>query len=152
MTPVRTLERRDVEAWGRMRAELWRWADAGELMEEARAAASGESDLTVFIADQNGDAVGFLELSLRSYAEGCSGSPVPYIEGWFVAPAHRGEGYGAALVRAAEEWSRARGYDEIGSDTESANIDSRTAHAALGFEEVETIVVFRKALHRGHAG
>lgn len=47
---------------------------------------------------------------------------------------------------AAEEWSRARGYREMGSDTEAVNRLSRDAHAALGFEEVETLVIFRKSL------
>jgi aminoglycoside 6'-N-acetyltransferase I len=49
-------------------------------------------------------------------------------------------------MRAAEEWSRAHGYTELGSDTEEFNRLSRDAHAALGFEEVETLVVFRKPL------
>ena len=43
-------------------------------------------------------------------------------------------------MRAAEEWSRSRGY------TEAVNRLSRAAHKALGFVEVETLVVFRKEL------
>ena len=43
--------------------------------------------------------MGFLELSLRSYAEGTSDSPVPYVEGWFVRADARGRGAGQAPRR-----------------------------------------------------
>ncbi len=102
--------------------------------------------MVVFVAEENGTLVGFLELGLRSVAEGCTSSPVPYVEGWYVAADWRRRGVGGALMQAAEEWSRARGYTELGSDTEEANRLSRAAHAALGFEEVETLVVLRKPL------
>jgi hypothetical protein len=49
-------------------------------------------------------------------------------------------------MKRAEEWSRSRGYIELGSDTEATNALSRAAHAALGFHEVETLVVFREQL------
>jgi len=39
-----------------------------------------------------------------------------------------------------------RGYAELGSDARADNRLSHLAHAALGFDEVETLVVFRKAL------
>jgi predicted GNAT superfamily acetyltransferase len=44
----------------------------------------------------------------------------------------------------AADWGRAHGYMELGSDTEATNHLSRAAHAALGFEEVETLVIFRR--------
>lgn len=116
-----------------MRAELW----PGEELYEDPA-------LTVFVAEEREGLVGFLELSLRSYAEGCDSSPVPYVEGWFVAEAWRRRGVGGALMQAAEEWSREHGFTEMGSDTQDWNRLSRDAHAALGFSEVETITVFRK--------
>jgi hypothetical protein len=55
-------------------------------------------------------------------------------------------GVGGDLMNAAMEWSRTHGYTELGSDTEVTNTLSRAAHAALGFGEVETLVLFRKAL------
>ena len=60
--------------------------------------------------------------------------------------AHRQKGIGAALVRAAEEWARAEGCTEFGSDTGIHNELSVTAHLALGFAEEERIVCFRKDL------
>ncbi|HEX2189449.1 MAG TPA: GNAT family N-acetyltransferase [Longimicrobiaceae bacterium] len=92
-----------------------------------------------------GGLAGFLELSVRSYAEGCTG-PTPYVESWYVDPDVRGRGIGAALMAAAEQWGRDRGYAELASDTELENRGSQRAHRALGFEEVERAVHFRKAL------
>ncbi len=68
------------------------------------------------------------------------------MEGWFVEEAWRGKGLGRALMAAAEDWSRAHDYPEMGSDALAENRDSREAHAAMGFKEVETFVVFRKQL------
>jgi aminoglycoside 6'-N-acetyltransferase I len=49
-------------------------------------------------------------------------------------------------VEAAETWARLRGFTEIASDTQLANHLSQDAHAALGFEEAERLVSFRKSL------
>ena len=88
---------------------------------------------------------GFLELSVRNYAEGCSG-PVPYVESWYVDSDTRSKGIGRLLMMAAETWARANGYHELASDTELENSGSQLAHAALGFEVVERAVHFRKKL------
>ncbi len=144
--PIRPLEERDIPRWIALRTELWPHESPAELDREGRAALEAEPPLVVFVAEENGTPVGFLELGLRSVVEGCTSSPVPYVEGWYVAADWRRRGVGGALMQAAEEWSRARGYTELGSDTEEVNRLSRAAHAALGFEEVETLVVFRKPL------
>ena len=88
---------------------------------------------------------GFLELSVRNYAEGCSG-PAPYVESWYVEPDARAQGVGRRLMEAAERWARERGYTELASDAELENRGSHRAHAALGFQEVERAVHFRKPL------
>ena len=49
-------------------------------------------------------------------------------------------------MHAAEEWSRVGGCTALGSDPEEVNHLGRAAHAALGFEAVETRVMFRKSL------
>ena len=143
---IRLLEPSDVPRWIQLRSELWPNESRAELETEGRASLLAESPLIVFVAAAEEGLAGFLEMDLRSYAEGCASSPVPYVEGWYVAPDWRRRGVGGALMSAAEQWSRERGYTELGSDTEELNRLSRDAHAALGFEEVETLVVFRKAL------
>jgi aminoglycoside 6'-N-acetyltransferase I len=85
-------------------------------------------------------------LSLRPYVDGCDSSPVPFIEGWYVAPEARRTGVGGTLVRAAEAWAIAQGYSEMASDALLDNDVSHWAHASLGFEEVERAIRFRKSL------
>jgi aminoglycoside 6'-N-acetyltransferase I len=58
----------------------------------------------------------------------------------------RRQGVGAALVRAAEAWARARGYRDLASDALLDNLPSHEAHVALGFGEVERSVKYRKVL------
>lgn len=143
---IRLIEGPDIPRWIELRAQLWPRESPTEMDAEGRAALNAEPPLVVFVAEENGPLVGFLELGLRSVAEGCTSSPVPYVEGWYVEADRRRRGIGRALMHAAEEWSRAHGYTELGSDTEEINRLSRDAHAALGFEEVETLVIFRKSL------
>jgi len=100
----------------------------------------------VFVAEADGHLVGFLELGRRPYAEGCESSPVPFIEGWDVDPDCHRRGIGRALVDAAESSARVGGYTEIASDVLIDNQTSISAHKSLGYQEVERLVCFRKAL------
>jgi aminoglycoside 6'-N-acetyltransferase I len=104
-------------------------------------------DDCVFVIDR-GDGVlgGFITLALRPWAEGCTSTPCAYIEGWWVAPELRRHGWGRKLVAAAERWAIAQGSRELGSDVELDNTGSLAAHGALGFEEVQRSVFFRKRL------
>lgn len=100
----------------------------------------------VFVVERSDGTVGgFLELSVRNYAEGCTGA-TPYLESWFVDEDLRRSGAGRALMDAAEQWAREHGYAEMASDALLDNAVSHAAHRALGFEEVERSVHFRKAL------
>jgi len=145
---TRPLEPRDRHIWATMRAELWPDEDSDLLGHETLLHFSGSPlAAAVFICeDLDGAPCGFLELSLRAYAEGCTSNPVPFIEGWYVRPAARHKGAGRALVSAAENWALLRNFTEIASDTEISNAQSQGAHAALGYEEVERLVTFRKSL------
>jgi aminoglycoside 6'-N-acetyltransferase I len=142
---VRLIGRSDLEAWCRMRRALWPEAAPAELHEEAEAYLRGVSPLqAVFLGvGQTGEPWGMLELSLRSVAEGCHGTPVPYVEGWYVVPQARRRGVGRRLMAAAEAWARERGFAEIASDAVIGNRQSERAHLALGFVEVERAIHFR---------
>lgn len=133
-----------------MRHRLWPHADAGDLLNEAHTFVADANDSTidaVFVAAEAGSQpAGFIELSIRDFADGCDSMPIPHIEGWYVEPAARRNGVGRDLMRAAEAWARERGFTEIASDTEVENVDSQHAHARCGFEETERLVKFRKAL------
>jgi aminoglycoside 6'-N-acetyltransferase I len=101
----------------------------------------------VFIAVRDdGSPCGFVEVGERSFAEGCETSPAAYVEAWYVDPDVRQQGVGRALLTAAEDWARANGYSEIGSDALLDNVVSHEAHERSGYAEVVRLVVFRKAL------
>jgi aminoglycoside 6'-N-acetyltransferase I len=132
--------------WARLRDRLWPGSPADHDAETRAHFASGAAAPVVFLAEMDGVAVGFLELDYRKYAPGCTSSPIPYIEGWYVEPPFRKRGVGRALVRAAEAYARAEGYDEIASDAEIVNTGSIAAQRALGFEEIERVVCFYRRL------
>ncbi|MEO1190594.1 MAG: GNAT family N-acetyltransferase [Pseudomonadota bacterium] len=99
-----------------------------------------------WLAWQGEAVVGFVEASVRPYANGCDSRPVPFLEGIWVKPEQRDQHVGQALVMAVEAWARDLGFHELGSDVEICNLRSQAAHQAWGFEERETVVYYRRLL------
>ncbi len=103
--------------------------------------------LVLLVAEEHGKVIGFVEVGLRSHADGCDPTrPAGFLEGWYVDPEHRRRGVGRALVQAAEAWARSQGCTELGSDTWLDSEDSQRAHESLGFEVVDRCVHYRKKL------
>ncbi|HEY3803082.1 MAG TPA: GNAT family N-acetyltransferase [Kofleriaceae bacterium] len=141
----------DAPRIGELAHALWPDGSADEHAEHAAAIALGKPEstlpLVVFIAEHAGEIVGFIEVGLRSHADGCDARrPVGFIEGWYVEPRLQRSGVGRALMAAAEAWSREQGASELASDTWLDNAGSQRAHEALGFEVVDRCVNYRKAL------
>jgi aminoglycoside 6'-N-acetyltransferase I len=131
-----------------MRERLWP-AEPGEHAREIDryfAGTLGEPVEVLLAFNERGEALGFIELSIRRYAEDCVTDRVAFIEGWYVEPFARRSGVGRALVRAAETWGRSQGCTELGSDTEFQNEASIAAHFALGFSDAGAIRCFKKNL------
>jgi aminoglycoside 6'-N-acetyltransferase I len=130
------------------------WPDAAasehhaEIEELIETKVCGGLPFTIFVSlDQEDRLTGFLQVDLRSHADGCNPShPVGYVEGWFVREEHRRQGIGTAMMRAAEDWARSLGCKEMASDTWIDERNSLQAHQALGFEVVDRCVHFRKSL------
>ncbi len=107
---------------------------------------TGPNLKAVFCAAVDEQIIGFVEISERSYADGCYEGPVAYMEGWYIDEAHRGKGLGKALVQKAIDWAKANNYTHLASDAELRNVASQRAHQALGFEETGRNVQYRMAL------
>jgi aminoglycoside 6'-N-acetyltransferase I len=142
---VRVMEAPDRLAWAEMRTALWSEPsdeehahDIDDVLRSDRAWG--------FIAEADGMPAGFAELAIRDYANGCASRPVPFLEGIFVREEFRRHGIGARLMAHVEEFVAARGFAEIGSDTDIANRASHAAHRGWGFVETERVVYFRKVL------
>ena len=133
-------------AWTALRLALWPDAELAALREEVLAW-DAASSVALLAFDAEGRAIGLAEASLRhDYVNGTEGSPVGFLEGWYVDPAWQGRGVGRALVAAVEAWTRGQGCTELASDASLDNTGSHAAHAACGFEETERVVYFRKRL------
>ena len=142
---IREAQASDGDAWARLRADLW--PDCTLERHRLEIAQLTRSAGVVALAVRAGEPIGFAEVSIRvDHVEGTSSAPVPYLEGWYVAPAHRGRGIGTALLEFIEGWARMRGYREIASDTEIDNEASILLHRRRGFAEVGRTVHFVKTL------
>jgi ribosomal protein S18 acetylase RimI-like enzyme len=98
-----------------------------------------DPDRAAFVADLDGQVVGFVCVTERSHF---TGEVDAYIGELVVSEAAEGRGVGRALVRAAEDWGRARERKRVVVDTGAANTPARNFYAALGYEE-EDITVSR---------
>jgi aminoglycoside 6'-N-acetyltransferase I len=144
---IRAATETDTEEWLQLRAALWPESSSAQHLSEIRAILSTPDEAAAFVCEgPDGALLGIAEAALRKWAEGCSSSPVGYLEGWYVRESARGRGIGAQLVRAAEEWARARGCSEMASDTDLGNAESEAAHRGLGYDVVAKVLCFRKPL------
>lgn len=144
---IHPIRREDIPDWLALRRALWPDTPLDHHEHDMAEILTRPGTNIAFIARSDEAApLGFIEVSLRPWAEGCLSSPVGYIEGWYVAEHARGQGLGAQLVQAAEVWARAQGCTEMASDTEVANQGSTAAHQRLGYEIASYLVCFRKPL------
>ena len=124
------------------------WPDHDEAALRKTIAGYAESpDTAVFTAEKDGGCVGVALCSLRrDYVEGCSTSPVGYLEGVSVREDLQGQGIGRRLTAACEAWAREKGCTEFASDCELDNAASLAFHRHVGFREANRIICFQKEL------
>jgi aminoglycoside 6'-N-acetyltransferase I len=149
---IRLAQPSDRDQLVRLREALWPNSSPEEHDRELTAILAGKAPLTmplIILVAETSDRmlVGFLEVDLRSHADGCNPArPVGYIEGWYVAENQRNQGIGRELLRVAEDWARSQGCVEIASDTWIDNEVSQRVHEKLGYEVVDRCVHYRKML------
>lgn len=147
MCTIRRMMLADKDRWAGMRAALWPNDPIGDHRDEITDLLQSDQPYHAYLAlSQAQEPVGFAELSMRTYANGCTERPVPFLEGIWVAPAHRHKGVGGQLIATIERDLHAQGFSELCSDAEIENSLSHNAHKAWGFEETERVIYFRKAL------
>jgi aminoglycoside 6'-N-acetyltransferase I len=143
---IRPLRAADRAEHVRMRAALWPEEEIEELARDFDRMLA-DVDQVVFVAERPGSGLcGMVEADVRPFANGVDEQPCAFVEGWWVDADVRRTGVGRALIEAVEDWARQRGFHELGSDALLDNILSHAAHRALGFEERERTVNFRKFL------
>jgi aminoglycoside 6'-N-acetyltransferase I len=136
-----------VGEWAELRAELWPHASPPDLEREAQALLVKKPAAVAFLLRADAATVGFAEATVRvDYVNGCSTSPVAFLEGIYVRPEWRRRGAARHLCRAVETWAGEQGCRELASDTEVDNQTSQAMHEALGFAESERVVCYHKRI------
>lgn len=88
-----------------------------------------------------------LEASIRyEYVNGTQTSPVAFLEGIYVLPEYRRSGVATTLVQQVEDWAKQFSCTEFASDAAIDNTISHAMHRALGFQETERVVYFKKKI------
>ena len=146
MYSVRRCNANDYANWAQLRHALW---PKGSVEEHAADIAMSETDVMLrgYLALTDGEeAVGFAEISIRHYANGATRSPVPFLEGIWIAPDHRCRRVGRMLIDRIAADCAAEGFVELCSDAAIDNNGSQLAHEGWGFVETERVVYFRKPI------
>ena len=124
--------------------ERWPAHTAAELTKELSPLLESE-EAAFFIAANGSGPVGFAQCQLRrDYVEGAQSSPVGYLEGIYIRPPYRGQGWARSLLRECEGWAASKGCREFASDCELDNLASQAFHLHAGFAEAGRVVCFIK--------
>lgn len=144
ITPV---ERADFDEWLTMRQALYTGLDETfHRREMAAIVASPEMGSFIGRSSAGGEAIGFMDLSLRNIVDGCISGPVGYIEGLYIRPGFQGQGLGREFVAFAESWFLSRNCNDAATDSELENEAAQAFFRGAGFTETWRIVEFRKSL------
>ncbi|WP_417208367.1 aminoglycoside 6'-N-acetyltransferase [Antarctobacter sp.] len=147
--PIRVATQSDLQSWVALRARLWSDTPLDQHRTEAREmlARSPAEGIVFLDVGAQGGLRAFAEAALRhDHVNGCETSPVAFLEGIFVCPNEQGSGIGRDLLASVQSWARERGCSELASDAHLGNVASQAFHLALGFEETDRVVYFRKVL------
>jgi len=129
--------------WAELCVALWPHCKIDEMLELR----GGKEYKNEFLYSRENEFIAFISLSIRNdYVEGTDSSPVGYVEGIYVKPAHQSKGIARELVEFAKSWSRENGCAELASDCLVENEDSRAFHNKIGFKEANTVVCFTMKL------
>lgn len=138
-----------LESWTRLRTCLWPETQEAEHRSELEEYFQNNSEnSSVFLArTETGYIVGFAEAVLRTdYVNGCTTSPVVFLEGIYVQDSYRRQNIARSLCEAVALWAKNLGCTEFASDAPITNDASRRFHAAMGFIETEQVVFFKRCL------
>lgn len=137
---------KDAMILARLAIQMWNGHTLSELETDFSDIISNENAVC-FIKYIEDKPIGFAQCQLRyDYVEGTETSPVGYLEGIFIHEEFRHKGFAKELLRECEKWVASKKCSEFASDCELNNIDSLKFHLAMGFDEVNRIICFKKNL------
>ncbi|MBL9088676.1 MAG: GNAT family N-acetyltransferase [Planctomycetia bacterium] len=134
--------------WLALRRALWPdTSDAAHRTEMAALVADPSRSRSWVVSDDASRPIGFAEASFRvEPVIGVETTPVVFLEGLYVVPSCRRSGVAHRLLEAVTAWARATGCRALASDVELDNALGHAAHRAMGFQETERVVFYRRDL------
>jgi len=139
---IQRVNNKNLNDWKQLVKEFWKNISEYEINLIINAREHAE-----FIAIQDGEAVGFLNATIRhDYVEGCKDYNTAYIEGIYVKPDYRKNNIGSLLIKEFEKWAMELGITELASDAEIDNQASINFHNTNGYKTVSKNVHFAKIL------
>ena len=146
MNKIRRASIQDASTVAALACQLWPENPLEEMADEFASLLS-RADAAIFLAEREGEAIGFAQCQLRrDYVEGTGSSPVGYLEGIFVREEYRRKGIARQLLAECEAWAGDLGCTEFASDCELDNYESFRFRLALGFLEANRIICFTKQI------
>ncbi len=143
---IRPVQLEDIPTLAALAGELG-YPTTPEEMTARLQALAGDDRYALFVAaGENGRVVGWIHV--YSCPQIIAG-PGAEIGGLVVDKAYRSQGIGARLVRAAEDWARARGCEGLTVRTNVVRQRALAFYRRLGFREVKVQQVFYKSLQEG---
>lgn len=141
---IKLATKEDALTLAKLAIQMWEENDLEELANEFAELVDSEKAVC-FLKYAGDEPIGFAQCQLRTdYVEGTDSSPVGYLEGIFVEEEFRHAGFAKELLRACEKWAKKCGCSEFASDCELGNNASLQFHKAMGFEEANRVICFRK--------
>ncbi len=132
--------------WLPLRILLWPDHEDAHLL-EMRQLLEQPHTLQLLSYNDQQQAIAMLEASIRyEYVNGTQTSPVAFLEGIYVLPEYRRSGVATILVQQVEDWAKQFSCTEFASDAAIDNTISHAMHRALGFQETERVVYFKKKI------
>ncbi len=143
---IKQATQKDAPILAELAIQMWKDNTLSGLESEFSDIISSEN-AACFIKYVEDEPVGFAQCQLRyDYVEGAETSPVGYLEGIFIQEESRHMGFAKELLQKCEKWASGKKCSEFASDCELNNIDSLKFHLAMGFDEVNRIICFKKNL------
>ena len=116
---------------------------SGQTMEQRLTRVLKLETHSVFVAERNGEVVGWTHGAERETLElGCRGE----IWGLVVAENERGRGVGRRLIEAVEKWARDRGLENMSVRSNVVRPESHPFYERIGYTRHKTQHAYRKTL------
>lgn len=146
MIKIREVSQFDLVKWLEVRRKLFPNKPQSEQMYDIQHYLYYPEIRQAFVADFNGQMIGFIEIIIQDSFIGSTQTPVIFINAWYVEESYRYKGIGKRLLLAAEKWAKSKGCTQIGFSFTDDQAVTKKVSEHLGFRHVAYLNYFLKTL------